>query len=171
MHCLALIFICIKNTAMKTPLCRIAIMMLASITIAFTAKAGGWVQVGDTLDGDAYGCGAMHIAFGPANEPYVFYQRSSGLGRDYVVRKFNGSRWEELGSPDIYDGNSTFGFAVDKDGAPYIATDSSYSDSRLIVKKYDGNAWVQVGDTRRFTRGGYANNDGITIAFDSAGMT
>src|ERR1043165_518880 len=100
-----------------------AIVLLLVLLPAIIRAQTGWVQVGDTLDGaHAYD---THLAFGPSGEAYVAYQ--SRLEDVHIVRKYNGSSWEQIGGPAVYLGNSSFGFAVDKNGVPYIACDSQYS--------------------------------------------
>lgn len=56
-------------------------------------------------------------------------------------------QWSIVGSRVSYTAvNYTF-IATDNNDIPYVGFNDSYNYNRLTVKKFDGNAWVAVGDS------------------------
>ena len=80
---------------------------------------------------------------------YVAYGSDSGSGRANVKR-FDGNYWVSVGSNDFSVSKASgISFQVDN-GTPYIAysewPNSGAGAGRIIVKKFDGSSWVNVGD-------------------------
>ena len=75
------------------------------------------------------------------------------------VKKYNGTSWESVGSPDFSDCVYGLCLALDSNDVPYIA----YSGWGITVKKFDGTEWITVG-RERFTDGDVTD---LSLAFDS----
>ena len=96
-----------------------------------------------------------------ANQPAYFYSYSSALasdkagsfytayiGPDYklAVRRWNGS-WQQVGALAVSGGTTAFiGLAVGPGSVPYVVyKDYSNSSRRVVVRKFNGTAWADVG--------------------------
>lgn len=102
------------------------------------------------------------IAFDSQNNPYIVYQDATG--NSLVVKKFNGTDWELLGSGGLSFAGGYGAIAIQND-IPYVA----FLDRQTVVgkgslKKYENGNWVTVGPAQ-FTEG-QANS--ISIAFQGA---
>lgn len=89
---------------------------------------------------------AMFLKFSNSGEPYVAYQ-STVAPYKAIVKKFNGSSWEDVGaagglSPGGADGLS---LAFSPAGEPYVAYTDATNAFKATVKKFDGSNWVTVG--------------------------
>lgn len=102
------------------------------------------------------------IAFDSQNNPYIVYKDATTYS--LIVKKFNGSTWQLLGSGGIsFAGN--YGAIAIKNDVPYVA----FLDPQTVVgkgslKKYEAGNWVSVGP-EIFTEG-QANS--ISIAFQGS---
>lgn len=133
-----------------------------------------WVELGP---GSATGGGISNNA-GNSHNPVplvapdgtviiVWYDDSSGNAEIYV-RRFDGLFWNQMG-----DGSATGGGisrnggvsrypvpAVAPDGTPYIAwTDDSDGNYEIYVRRWDGSAWSEIGDSSA-TGGGISSSNG-----------
>jgi hypothetical protein len=107
-----------------------------------------WVNVG--IAGFSAGP-AMYtsLAMSPSDGmPYVGFRDA---GNDYkaTVMKFNGTNWINVGNAGFSDGDviSTSLAFNPSDNQPYIAyRDDGEPDGKATVMRYDGTAWVNVGN-------------------------
>jgi len=85
--------------------------------------------------------------------PYIAYRKSAGY--NVFVKKFTGGSWADVGaaSPGISSASiyKTISLFVNEAGVPYIAyrdkAATPFSQSyKAVVKKFDGSAWVNVGN-------------------------
>jgi len=83
------------------------------------------------------------IRKGPGNELYSL-TRATANGYGIVVKKYNGSIWEPVGSPDIGFGTyyTTGKMEVDAAGMIYVAYLSS---GQMRIRKFNGATWINVG--------------------------
>lgn len=97
--------------------------------------------------------------------------RSSGDAQIYV-RRWNGTRWVEMGSQaasgagiSANNGRSVEpSLAIRPDGSPIIAwQDDSGGDSEIYVRRWNGSAWVEMGSGSA-TGGGISANNGFSFA-------
>lgn len=72
------------------------------------------------------------------------YQEINSVASSYVVHKFSGSSWVQLGDPQTVhsSGSEIPSLAVDKNGVVYLSTPYWYC---LHVRKYEANSWLDVG--------------------------
>jgi uncharacterized protein YjdB len=84
--------------------------------------------------------------------PYAAYIDYAGTQK-ITVKKYNGSAWVTVGSPDFSSevNNSDMTMAMDWEGTPYVAYASG---SNIFVAKYNGSSWVAIGDAF-IAEGGY----------------
>lgn len=62
------------------------------------------------------------------------------------MRKFDGTYWSDLGTPGFSSGQATYNsIAVDGNNIPYVVYCDQGNGNKVIVKKFDGMSWVQVG--------------------------
>ncbi|WP_309641441.1 T9SS type A sorting domain-containing protein [Flavobacterium sp.] len=121
-----------------------------------------WQEVGTTnfvTQYISYFQTLVPIAFDSQNNPYIVYKDATSYS--LLVRKFNGSTWELLGSGGISFAGSDGAIAINND-IPYVA----FLDPQTVIgkgslKKYENGNWVTVGP-EMFTEG-QANS--ISIAF------
>lgn len=72
------------------------------------------------------------------NLPYVLYSYSDIHYDDYsILKRFNGTNWEEIGITDFYGAAS--GLCFDSANHPYIALNRSSS-----IRKFDGSSWQTI---------------------------
>ena len=112
-----------------------------------------WVNVG--IPGFSAGAALFpSIAIGPNDIPYVSYS-DDAYGQKATVMKFDGVSWVSVGIPGFSIGESHYiTIAVDGSNTPYVV----YSDVgpggnmyRATSKKFDGNSWVDVGNSAGFS--------------------
>jgi hypothetical protein len=102
------------------------------------------------------------IAFDSHNNPYIVY--SDVTSYSLIVKRFDGTNWQLLGSGGISFAGNYGAIAIQND-IPYVA----FLDPQTIIgkgtlKKYENGSWSTVGP-EMFTEG-QANS--ISIAFDGA---
>jgi hypothetical protein len=85
-----------------------------------------------------------------AGVPYVSYIQGGGCG--FIVMKFDGTNWNNLGSA-CFTGSTQYAQLAFDNGAPYMAYGGWEGVS---VKAFNGNDWVN------FDSGGLVNEDGCT---------
>jgi len=119
-----------------------------------------WEEVGA---GSASGDGISHndgkswypaLAIAPDSTPYVAWHDESSGDAEIYVRRWNGSTWEEVGTGSASGGgisdNSANSWAaaiaIAPDGTPYVVWhDHSSGDAEIYVRRWNGNAWEEVG--------------------------
>ena len=125
-----------------------------------------WVFVGSPgfSAGLAY---TTSLAIDKNNIPYVAYEDLAN-GNKATVMKFNGTSWVPLGSVGFSAGAVRYTcLAIDTSGTPYVAyrDESSTSNGKATVMKYNGSSWVNVG-IPAFTTGHVLT---MSLAIDSSG--
>lgn len=109
-----------------------------------------WELVGGSSisAGVASGC---QIAVGSDNNPYIIYSDSADSALKGVVKKFNGTNWISIGTNGLELANPvSLRISLDNFDVPYVCYSyylSSISNYSLMVKKFDGTNWVEVGIT------------------------
>ncbi len=137
-----------------------------------TIVPGRWQEVGA---GSANGGGISQndgssglpsLAIAPDGTPYVAWRDISGGDSEIYVRKFDGNMWVEVGEDSASGGGiSNNGGAswypsldIAPDGTPYVAwQDDSNGNYEIYIRRFDGQAWVEVG-TGSASDGGISNN-------------
>jgi hypothetical protein len=114
------------------------------------------------------------LAIDPNGTPYVAYQNSNP-DLTISVMKYNGASWTPVGGAGISaDPEEQPSLAIDGSGTPYVACKHLGSDinyNKILVRKYDGASWVQVGSTSASSNGGsnpslaINSNDTPCVAF------
>jgi len=102
-----------------------------------------WVDVG-TAGFSAAAVKYTGLAIAADGTPYLAYDDYSFSYGKATVQKWNGSAWETVGSAGFSVSSITYiDLAISADGMPYIG----YAEgAATTVKKYDGTAWVDVGN-------------------------
>ncbi len=139
-----------------------------------TFNGADWVQVGQSINGTAFGEKFGRRLDLSADGTIVIGTslQKSGLARVY---KLNSGTWTQIGSDIIGDAvGDDFGYSVSiSDDGSYFAIGAKESNSgagKTVVYKNDNNSWVQVGDDI-LAQG--ANNEegvGVSIALDCNGL-
>jgi hypothetical protein len=138
----------------------------------------GWTVVGA---GSASGGGISNnsgdsvfpsLAIAPNGTPYVAWQDDSSGGGEIYVRRWNGSRWAEVGSSSASGGgisnNSGWSanpsLAIAPNGTPYIAwEDETSGDYEIYVRRWNGSEWESVGAVSA-SGGGISVNNGMSLS-------
>ena len=106
-----------------------------------------WQYVGEETFSDG-GAGYLRLLFKPGtDEPYLAYG-DANLSGAAVVKKFNGSSWENVGTPGISEGwaSNTLAMAFNPGTKePYLAFSDSGVSLEAVVKKFNGSSWETVG--------------------------
>jgi hypothetical protein len=107
-----------------------------------------WVNVGTPgfSDGSAdYLC----IACDNTGSPYVAYKNGQNTVSNTnraIVKKFNGSSWENVGGSAVSANTADYiSFVVDNN-IPYIAFQDVTDELAIVVKRLDGSVWTDLGD-------------------------
>jgi hypothetical protein len=85
------------------------------------------------------------IKMDSSNMPYVLYTYNSGSNYFSMLKKLNGSAWEEIGITD-FAGKGT-GLCLDSNNQPYILTDTT-------LRKFNGASWQTISTPSNITNGG-----------------
>lgn len=110
------------------------------------------------------------LAIGPDNAPVVAWHDFSNGNDEIYVRRWDGSAWVEVGAGSATGGGISNNAgpshgavaAVGPDGAPVVAwIDKSSGNREIYVRRWDGSAWVEIGD-HSATGGGISNNGGYS---------
>ncbi|MEH6536637.1 MAG: T9SS type A sorting domain-containing protein [Psychroserpens sp.] len=106
-----------------------------------------WVSTGP-ITGTPGELSNVSLAFNPStNEPYIAFVDRANNENKYVIQKFDGANWTQVGSnPGSSFGTGTINLDFNPmTSEPHIA----YPDDVLgsyIVQKFDGSNWTQVGN-------------------------
>jgi hypothetical protein len=99
-------------------------------------QLGGIAGIGEYVDIASDGNNTM-IAF-------------SDNDRNIVVRKWNGSTWQQVGSNvSEYNNGSSFkpSLVLDKSGSPIISwTESDGTSNNIYIKRFNGTSWSLIGE-------------------------
>ena len=104
---------------------------------------GAWIDVGTSVSLGK--CSSTHIVINKNEEPYVSYADSTLSNARITVRKFNGTNWENVGTPGF--GRSRMAdvgyaaiadLALDNNDLPYVISDSF---DYLTVIRFNGTSW------------------------------
>ena len=107
-----------------------------------------WQYVGDDTFNDG-GAGYLRLVFKPGtDEPYIAYAdaASGGLAG---VKKFNGTSWENVGTPGMGQGAVSNHLAMAFNPStkePYVAFSDTSIYTMAVVKKFNGSDWETVGN-------------------------
>lgn len=85
------------------------------------------------------------------NTPILAYiERNATTGKyEISVRRFNGSTWDYLGAKGFAVSSPSsvpIPIVLDKNEVPYIAYTASENGYKIVVARFDGTQWVNVGD-------------------------
>lgn len=117
------------------------------------------------LYGSIYNGGIVNIdiAINQQGQPYVIYSDlpdspspvGAGDNRKAFVQEFNGNQWDTMGEPGFSKGWARYpNIDINNQGTPYVAyQDFGISDFPAVVKKFENNHWVNVGDNVSFNGG------------------
>lgn len=121
-----------------------------------------WISVG-SKGFSALAVTQFILYFDASNTPYALY----GEGTKITISRFNGSAWETVNTVvagTIFTNIDYSSFSASSDAIPYIAFNSTVT-GKTSVYKYNGSAWVAVGNTS-FSPG---STTFITSAIDKLG--
>jgi hypothetical protein len=137
---------CIAVSAAGTPyVCYRDMAHNSRITVKkFNGTA--WANVGLQGFSDGYAAN-LNIGVFSNGRPCVSYIDTT-LGGKLIVKSFNGTGWVNAGPDGVAwpNGAKTPSFLIDSNNMPIVAfvlTDSS--NPRIIVRKYDGTSWLDLG--------------------------
>jgi hypothetical protein len=87
------------------------------------------------------------LAINQSGEPYVAFQDYSTVDNGRVtVMKYNGTSWENIGSPNFTNGPAFYlSFALSQSGEPYVAFMDYNLNEKVSVMKFNGTDWIYVG--------------------------
>lgn len=112
-----------------------------------------WKEVGPGSYCNVLGLGKFTIAVDPQSRPHVafseFYPTGDPNEGEVYVCRFNGERWEDVGTPRSLPGIDTRAelgdLAFGPDGSPVVAwTQESENRDRTYVERWDGTRWSRV---------------------------
>ncbi len=112
-----------------------------------------WEIVGNIGLLDFYDETDFSIDFSSTNAPYIVL-RARNLtfsGGTYngsaIVKKYNGTSWEYVGSENNISGGFPRGVKIilDNNDIPYIAYNDYFNQKRTTVRKYNGSSWETLG--------------------------
>gem|GEM_PF-3594572 len=121
---------------------------LSKITVKKFDGVDTWSLVG-SAGFSATSVFSVNIAFDSLFTPYVAYQENPASTGKAMVKKFDGSSWVDVGTPN--EGMSyNVNMKIDPDThRPYITySDGLTSNSTVFVDKYNGTAWERVGSSQ-----------------------
>jgi hypothetical protein len=116
-----------------------------------------WKVVGNA-DFSAGSATLVTLALTANSIPYVAYADGAN-GSKVTVMKLDGSIWKYIGESGFSDGQATgsnISLGVDSSGTPYVAyVDASFNSGYggVAVKKFNGTAWVNVGQNNMVSAG------------------
>lgn len=108
----------------------------------------GWQDSGTgDIGGGAVGAGALaKDSSGTLYAAYDYWDPQDEIYKIVVLKLANGS-WQELPGSVLAAGEEylDWAFAVTPDGTPYVSYVSFTQDSKLVLKKFQGDSWVAAG--------------------------
>ncbi|MES2702779.1 MAG: Ig-like domain-containing protein [Bacteroidota bacterium] len=137
----------------KTLTCGTVVNTLIVTVNASAGTCNAWETLGTTVSANS--AGIPSLALDASGRPYVAYSDATlNMG---LVKKWNGSTWEALGSGNFaYSATKDNTLAFDDGGTPYVLYSSAGAGAtQLHVKKFSGGAWVNAGDNEPATTSTY----------------
>jgi hypothetical protein len=127
------------------------VMLLAFIFLSMNISAQcDWNAIGpDESDQPSFGpVKYTSIASYGSNQLFVAYaEQSFSLNGRVTVTKYNGTRWNILGTRGFSSGKAeNVKIKIDKFGTPYVAFKDGGNGNKASVMKYNGTAWIYVGN-------------------------
>lgn len=118
---------------------------VSSNATAYHFDGTNWVALGNANAGFSNGNAFnTFIALDGHGTPYVVYR--DNLLRT-IVKQYNGTVWNTVGSGPITTGVSNFPtMAFGKNSEPYVVYRDDQSNSKAHLVKYDGTFWTTVGN-------------------------
>ncbi|WP_394830848.1 Ig-like domain-containing protein [Pendulispora rubella] len=110
-----------------------------------TFEGGGWILLGDTVDGGDGGY-LTSMTLDKNGIPYVAYRSGSATSLEAHVRTWSGSSWKPVGSSPGKNTSTSFDLAFNDAGTLFAlitSAESRRSSSRLF--RFDGTNWQAVG--------------------------
>lgn len=134
----------------------------SNVSVArFNSGANTWSTVGNP----SFSLGWMQHSIKIANDGtvYIAFLNSSEM----IVWKCINNKWQIVGVPGFSSGTSSIptSMVVSRDGIPYVAYAEFTNLGRIFVKKYDNNAWEQVGGSLGNLTGG---SESFSLAMDTS---
>lgn len=108
-----------------------------------TFDGTSWTSVGNLGSNEV---DYLSITFNSSGIPYTAYRDNTD---DYVtVKKLNASSWENVGGLNLLTaGVYNISLALDSNGVPYVAYLNPNDNNSLVVKKFNGISWIDVGNS------------------------
>jgi FOG: WD40-like repeat len=112
---------------------------------AAVASEGSWEDEG--IPGFSAGGVANYSLYVYNGIPYAAYSDVDNYGNvgKAIVKKFNGSSWEDVGIPGISAGRAYSTSLYVYNGTPYLAYMDYENNHKATVKKFNGSSWEDVG--------------------------
>jgi hypothetical protein len=128
-------------------MCKRISVLVSFILLFFSAQSQSWQPLGlDDFNEPSFNpatntsmvcdaTGQLYLAF---NDGYT----STGQ-----VRKFNGTTWEQVGTPNVYLGSTATDFNILMDAAniPTLVYQDVSNSRKAAIKKFVGGNWVSYG--------------------------
>lgn len=106
-------------------------------------NAGQWENVGSPFSGGD--TEYVTVKVDSNNIPYAAFKDVNSSIERAVVKKFNGTTWENVGSTVVSSGEAfDVSFIIDGNNAPIVAY-RDYNTSFSNVKLFNGTSWISVG--------------------------
>jgi len=139
-------------------------LLLAILLFSLMLSNAQWEIVTQSIDIGA----RTDIEIAPDGTVYLGYLAFSGGTYYGIVKKYNGSNWELLGSGNVFELSTFYRFdlEVDSEGTLYIAyNDESSGQRKMSVSMFNGSDWEIVGASGfsdgeiQFPQMAFDNND------------
>lgn len=146
-------------------------------------RNGSWVEVGtdSATGGGISNTGSFSydpaLAVAPDGTPFAAWSESISINTHIYVRGWNGITWAEVGDgsasgggiSNLAGGSGSPSIAIAPDGTIYVAweyrTRPSSENSEIFIRRWNGKAWVEVGEGS--AHGGGISNNGSWSIFPS----
>lgn len=149
-----------KQVFNNKPIQKTSVLSVIIIILSFfnhSASQAQWVASG-TAGFSAGTANYQHLKEAPNGTRYVAYQDAANSNKTTVM-KYNGSDWEVVGAAGFSSGSADLQqLAIDANNTVYVAYRQVTS---LIVRKFDGTNWVDLGSSPGFV------GEGLSIAIAS----
>jgi len=138
---------------------------LSGAAVVKKFNGSSWENVGTTGISEGWASNTLAMAFNPGtNEPYLAFS-DSAVSLEAVVKKFNGSSWEAVGTAGFSPTSVDFIDIAFNPGTnePYVVfEDETNGEEKGTVMKFTGSTWEYVGN-QQFTS---SNIEKPSIAFN-----
>lgn len=95
------------------------------------------------------GCGVVGVVGRNkmvAKNGHVFlFTLESGNGTHFSIGKYDGTKWNHIGFPFLFQTAPVIDCAIDGNELPYVLFNDTSTDNLPAVKKYENGNWVNVG--------------------------